>query len=416
MLLGLVLLLGCGPRTHERVFLIGIDGATWDRIDPLLEEARLPNLQNLIDEGVRAPLRSLKPTISPALWTTIATGKSFGKHGIDGFFGKVALDDGRLVRPIMHMTSNMRRTKALWNIVSDAGERVAFVGWWVTWPAERVNGYMVSSYVPLSQSGRKSQPTKGTLALDREHQTWPVELFDSLRPHIRSPESVTLEDARRFMEIGPEELELDRVEGLRWAFAADETYRAAARHLLETDPELDLIGLYYNGVDVVGHRYWRFVEPEAYPPFPPEELEKFGEVIDRYYEYTDELLGDVVSRLGPRDTVVVVSDHGFHAHGHRDAPAGIFVASGHRISAGAKLDPPELVDVTPTVLALLDLPAAADMDGRVLEEIFTPEWRRSYPRERVPTYDTEGWREQSPIESEFDEELLERLRKLGYLE
>jgi predicted AlkP superfamily phosphohydrolase/phosphomutase len=376
----------------------------------------MPHLQELIDAGTQAPLRTLKPTISPALWTTIATGKAFGKHGIDSFFRKIPLEDGRLVRPIMHMTSNMRKTKALWNIVSDEGGRVAFVGWWVTWPAEPVNGYMVSSYVPLSQTGRKGEPTKGTLSSDREQQTWPPRLFDEVRPLIRDSESVTLEEATRFMTIGPEDLARDTVEGFRWAYAADETYRAAARLILDQNRDIELVGIYFNGIDVVGHRYWRFMEPEAYPSVVPGDIGKFGDVIDRYYEYTDELLGELAARLGPDDTILIVSDHGFHAHGHKDAPDGIFVASGHRISRSAEIEPPELVDITPTVLALLGLPAARDMDGRVLDEIFTTEWHRSYPRERIETYDTAGWQEQRPIPSEADEGLFQRLKKLGYVE
>ena len=374
----------------------------------------MPNLRALIDAGTRSPLRTLKPTISPALWTTIATGKGIGKHGIDSFFGKVRLEDGRTIRPIMHMTSNMRRAKALWNIVSGEGGRVAFVGWWVTWPAERVNGYMVSSYVPLTGAGLGGPPTKGTLHPDQTRQTWPPELFDALRPEIRSAESVTLDDARRFMRIGPGDLDREMVEAFRWAYAADETYRAATRYILDRDPELDLVGVYYSGLDLVGHRFWRFVEPEAYPAVPHEDVEKFGEVIDRYYAYTDELIGDLAARLGARDTLLIVSDHGFEAHGHRDAPDGIFVAAGYRIERGARPRDPELVDITPTVLALLGLPIARDMDGRVLEEIFTVGWRRA--REPIDTYDTEGGRESSPIPSDVDAELLRRLRALGYVD
>ena len=113
------LLLACAspsPEPARRVFLIGIDGATWDVMDPLLKAGRLPNLAALIDEGVRASLKSMIPTRSPALWTTIATGKDFDEHGISDFT-EVVRDDGVLSAKVMHMTSNMRRTKALWNIL-----------------------------------------------------------------------------------------------------------------------------------------------------------------------------------------------------------------------------------------------------------------------------------------------------------
>lgn len=406
------------PEPARRVFLIGIDGATWDRIEPLLEAGRMATLAELMREGASAPLHSLLPTVSPALWTTVATGKDFEEHGINDFTVTVDDEDGTKNARVMHMTSNMRRTKALWNILGDVGKRSAFVGWWVTWPAEPVAGYMVSSHIPLDQTGGRASPTKGTITPDLSGQTWPPELFDEVRPLIRTPDTVTFEEARRFMTLREEELDRDIVEGFRWAYAADETYRAVVRLLLEKEPDLPLWGLYFNGVDVVEHRYWKYNEPEFYRPFDRVEIPRFRNVIDRYYTYTDGILGEILAQARPGDTFLVLSDHGFHARGHKDAPPGVFVAWGHNIRANVVVDPPQLADITPTVLALLGLPAGEDMSGRVLEEIFTPEWQAAYPRERIPTYDTPGWREegQVPVASEVDQELMERLHALGYLE
>jgi predicted AlkP superfamily phosphohydrolase/phosphomutase len=403
------------PARSKRVIVIGMDGATWRLIDPLLQAGRMPHLKSLIDEGVRAPLKSLLPSRSPALWTTVATGKNFDKHGINDFTAAMG-KDGEPIQRIMHMTSNMRRTKALWNILSDQGKRVAFVGWWVTWPAEKVNGYMVSSYVPLEQTGGRGAPTKGTLLEGIGGQTWPPELFDELRGQLRSAQSVTYDDAKRFMTIEPIDMDRDIVEGFRWAYAADETYRKAADHILTKDPELDLVGIYFNGVDVMGHRFWKFIEPDKYPPFPVEDIGRFGKSIDAYYEYSDGLLGEILKHRRPGDTFFVLSDHGFHDHGHDDGPDGIFVASGANIARGSKLTEIRLVDIAPTILALLEMKGAEDMDGRVLEEVFPKGWREAYPKEKVPTYDTEDWREQNPIPSGVDEELMTRLRALGYVE
>ena len=233
---------------------------------------------------------------------------------------------------------------------------------------------------------------------------------------IRPAESVTFDEAKRFMDLRPEELDRNIVEGFRWAYAADETYLAVAQHLLETDPDLDLYGLYFNGVDVVGHRYWKYLEPEQYPPYPAEERPRFETVIPRYYEYTDELLGELLEHRRPGDTYLLVSDHGFHARGHKDGPDGILIAAGANVARGATVAGPELADLAPTVLALLGLPTARDMEGRILDELFTEEWRAAYPKEKVDTFDTEDWREQNPIASEIDEEFLARLRALGYLE
>jgi len=408
---------GPAPQPSGRVFLIGIDGATWSVLDPLIAQGKMPNLAALAAEGTRAELESMIPTKSPALWTTVVTGKSFEKHGIDDFT-VVTRDDGTENELVMHMTSNLRETKALWNIVGEEAGGSAFVGWWVSWPAEEVNGLIVSSHVPLDQTGGKGAPTKGTLVEGVAGLTWPPELVDELRPGIRSPESVTLEEASRFMTIGPDELDRDIVEGFRWAYAADETYRFAAKHVIARAPELDLYGVYFNGIDVVEHRYWKYLEPRFYPPFSEEEIPRFEAVIRRYYAYTDGIVGDVLAARRPGDTILVVSDHGFHARGHKDGPSGVLIAAGANVATGAAFaSPPRLVDLAPTILALLGLPVAADMDGRVLEEMLAEPWRDRRPKRTVETYDTPGWRERSgPLASDVDEELMRRLRALGYLE
>ena len=121
-----------------KVLLIGVDGATWKIIDRLLASGELPTLQYLIDRGVRAPLTTLEPTLSPAIWTTIATGKLPDRHGILGFDGVPGLTMKTLP------TSQMRKTKAVWNMVSDVEKTVGFINWWCSWPSEKVNGFIVS--------------------------------------------------------------------------------------------------------------------------------------------------------------------------------------------------------------------------------------------------------------------------------
>jgi predicted AlkP superfamily phosphohydrolase/phosphomutase len=117
------------------VVLIGLDGADWNIIDPLVAAGKMPNLAGLIGRGSRARLLTISPTLSPVIWTTIATGVKPERHGIVDFTA-VNKDTGAAV-PV---TSNLRRVPALWNILSSAGRTVGFVGWWASFPAEKVNG------------------------------------------------------------------------------------------------------------------------------------------------------------------------------------------------------------------------------------------------------------------------------------
>jgi hypothetical protein len=136
----------------RRVLLIGLDGADWRILDPLLERGAMPHLARIVRNGVRARLRTIAPMLSPILWTSMATGKRPEKHGIMDFLAV----DSRTGRQIP-VTSTMRQARAFWGILSGRGISVGTVGWWATWPAERVLGFQVSdrvAYHSLPRSGK----------------------------------------------------------------------------------------------------------------------------------------------------------------------------------------------------------------------------------------------------------------------
>jgi len=95
------------PPTGARVVLIGLDAATWDVMRPLMQAGELPNIRSLVDRGWSGVLRSMEPTLSPMVWTTIASGRLPAHHGIFGFLAHT--EDGTEV-PV---TSNLRRVETL---------------------------------------------------------------------------------------------------------------------------------------------------------------------------------------------------------------------------------------------------------------------------------------------------------------
>ena len=108
-----------------KVLLIGWDAADWQHVHPLLEAGKLPTLEGMINDGVMGNLGTLKPVLSPMLWNTVATGKLPDKHGIHGFVEPDPIHGG--VRPC---ASTSRKTKAIWNILTQQGMRSNVVGWW----------------------------------------------------------------------------------------------------------------------------------------------------------------------------------------------------------------------------------------------------------------------------------------------
>jgi arylsulfatase A-like enzyme len=145
----------------------------------------------------------------------------------------------------------------------------------------------------------------------------------------------------------------------------------------------------------------------------------------------DEILGKLISLYSnDRTTMLIISDHGSEAnpsHGskgsheisysgyHENSPDGIFVISGMDIEKKAKLMNPTVLDIMPTLLALMGLPVGEDMSGKVLKNAINKSFFASHPVEKIPSYSS-GWEHSStPIESENVKTLKEKLKALGYI-
>ena len=131
ILLAALYLASCSQTTAP-VVLIGVDGFEWDVALPLIRAGRMPTLEGLMRRGTFGELSTQAPAKSPVIWTTVVTGKEPPKHGILDFtrFN----ENGERVL----YTSADRTTKALWNILSEAGQSISVIGWWNTFPVEAV--------------------------------------------------------------------------------------------------------------------------------------------------------------------------------------------------------------------------------------------------------------------------------------
>jgi predicted AlkP superfamily phosphohydrolase/phosphomutase len=206
---------------------------------------------------------------------------------------------------------------------------------------------------------------------------------------------------------------------LRFGYATDASNAAFAARLVETRGQPDLFAVVFVLGDIAGHSFWHHYEPELYPQV--EGLGRLREAIPNVFRQLDRWTGEIVERLAPDTTIVVLSDHGMGAKrvlpqpGVNPAgdhtPDGILVVAGPGIAARADAGIARSVDFVPTVLALHDVPVGQDMPGRVIEGLFA---RRPAPR-FTPSHGSgmtvlrEGQRPPT------DEQYLERLRSLGYV-
>jgi predicted AlkP superfamily phosphohydrolase/phosphomutase len=411
---------GGGPSSDMKVVVLGIDGMDWQLIDPLLEQGKLPNLAGLIERGVRSDFRSLEPDMkSPIIWTTIATGKGPRKHGISDFIergGEERLlnSEAWLVRPI-------------WDILSEKGYTVGTINWLLSWPAQPVNGYNVSDRI-MYATDEDLWPV--------ERATYPEELAAEVVANVRSMHSVTDDELAPLLNgdawRGTSNLLLEEaVEHLRNIYGIDRTITDAATYLLDTKEQPDFFAVYMNGIDMACHFFWGHMDPSSLAIKMDEEtVETCCDVIPRYYERMDAMIGEILERLDEDSTIILCSDHGFRGPYrspmglrlgiwmHR--PLGVIVAAGPGTRTGAELSDASVFDVTPTVLALLGEPVARDMDGFVLSGLISEERLSAAPVTYIDTYETGSAPDAElgdmPAETAVDERIKERLMSVGYID
>jgi predicted AlkP superfamily pyrophosphatase or phosphodiesterase len=458
--LSILLIFGSPGCSHSsppprKLIVLGVDGLEWRLVLKFAQTGKLPNLSALLADGVSGKLETLEPTHSPAIWTTIATGKRPEKHGILDFAFQDESGEPHL------FTSVHRNSKALWNLLDDAHRGCDVLGWWCTFPVEKIDGVMVSQTCLRTQidvsDGHKIW--KGSYLRGIPGQVQPPEF----EPRVRAAADRIYGDSKASMRAlaQPREpltpLASGLWDGLSSSFVADQLYADLARDRLKSGQASEVVLLYLGTTDVASHRFWRYFEPELYDHPPrPEELADFGHVIEASYVFADKVLGELRA-LAPDADFVVVSDHGFHAvnpHGgfsddapaaeqpftsgdHQDAPPGFFLASGPGFRAGSCASDAEHVpvvgrveDVVPTLLWRLGIPFGEDMDGRPMRDVLSEATLAAAPQRAVKSHEDAAWQKQraqaeahaAEDEKHFEQAALraldgaerQRLSNLGY--
>ncbi len=253
-----------GAAKHAPLLVIGIDGGEWRVVHRMWRDGELPNLRRLADRGTTATLATAY-NASPVIWTTIATGVTPAEHGITDFVVPGPHGD-------VPISSMARRVPALWTMLTQAHRRVAVLGWWGSWPAEAVDGVVVSDRALMPLDDRVSPAA------------YLPKLAEDVARARTYPGFVTSEE--------PE---------LRDAVMA-----AAARRLVRED--LALVLLYFRTSDIVCHHHWKEFEAVLNSTRPHADSP-----VQRIYRAIDAAIGEVL-RAAPGDPdVLVISDHGFRA-------------------------------------------------------------------------------------------------------
>jgi Type I phosphodiesterase / nucleotide pyrophosphatase len=435
--------------SSQRLLVVGVDGAGWNLMEPLIARGDLPNFAALRSRGSWGALATLKPTLSPALWTTMATGHKPERHGIEDFsLPRLRGVDDPIPRllpvrglPIQRLpvalrkigqvvdnpvASSARRVAALWNIATSQGSPMNVVTWYVTWPAEPLLGTMVSDRIFYYPAGTSRDP--GPV-------TFPPSLYPVVAPKIVSPADIGFSDLLRLIQYSPAEFgaladapttERDAPSVIRAELAHLETTLGITLLLWDRDrqshgePRDTLV--YLRLVDRVEHRALQDWELGALPPTSADRARLYGRSVTGAYRLADEALGKLLRAFG-EGNVVVVSDHSFELvdrwgdkrYDHFDAPDGIWIAAGPAIVPGRH---PRLsiFEVFPLLARIKGFPLSRALPGRPPEQILSSGFQDENPPRWVARY---GSREAIPTQlssRDVDGEMIEELRAVGYIQ
>lgn len=127
----------------RKLFILGVDGATFDIMDPWMEAGKLPAFSKLAKEGRRGPMKSAVPPLSPVAWTSMVTGVNPGKHCIYDFWLRDWPNEEQYPS-FTFATGADRKVKAFWELLSEKGKRCIVANMPCSFPPDPINGIMIS--------------------------------------------------------------------------------------------------------------------------------------------------------------------------------------------------------------------------------------------------------------------------------
>lgn len=375
---------GNAPRPKPRVIVLGVNGAEWDIIRPLLVRGEMPNLARVIERGVSGKLRTVSAPNCPKVYSVFATSAPPEENGITGF--------------VVHGTtasSDMLRIAPFWSQLSESGVTVGLANVPATFPAKPVNGYLISGM--LTRGANCEDGLLCAPKLSEVHggnAVYPSSLTAELEANVgdfwldceRMPAARDLQ--------GKEEAVvhdwLEQVSRIR------EQQTKLFDYLL-SNHKTDFTFLVQSCEDRVGH--WLYPIQPYNVGYNPKVHTLKVDAFPNQYRALDKVIGTILNHVDENTTLFIMSDHGIkplremesqlahrdhagttpiiakHDFEDGDDVPGLFVAMGPTIKKSGRVMglPMSVFDIAPTILHLYGLPAPRQMKGRVLTEIFEPE-------------------------------------------
>jgi len=270
---------------NGKVVLIGLDGATFRVLRPLADAGVMPVMAGLLRDGASGILRSTSPPVTCPAWPTMFTGVNPGKHGVYSF----SFRDQRNGHTRTAASGDVAAPK-IWNIIGDAGKRVCILNVPITFPAEKVNGIMLTGFVSPEES---------------PYVTWPASVSHELRDKFSDLSLNWAVLNYRPSKTDKREQHIRRINELM-------ALRCKQFEYLVSRDEFDFCFLVHEYPDRVNHLFYHLLDP-AYGAHRSAANQTSLKLLHEGFRELDASLARLIERFGGDVNYIFVSDHGFDA-------------------------------------------------------------------------------------------------------
>jgi predicted AlkP superfamily phosphohydrolase/phosphomutase len=423
---------------NPKIYVIGIDGADWDIIDPLIKQDKLSFFKKLKKESSWSRLKSFKPTLSAVIWTSIATGDTMVKHGIvDWLYVK----ENNITVPYSNAE---KRVPSIWEIFSNFGKKSIVLHWYVTYPPDHINGVMVSDSFSEAMSTvffRKENYKKFQDTVYPE--IYYNKMYRLLKKDFRD-NNIDYKGMIKYLEI-PDYIEMYKTlynektvkkipilsNWRRYVFK-DYIAEKTLYYFLRRS-KFDMLLWYSRMPDVFKHFASIYMDKtyldkinklldnkEPISRKIEKEFEaKLSTVVEPILKHKEKLLKTIYEKAKKENAyIIILSDHGFtltkKGYDHHALPKGIKAPDGILMILGPDVKKnhevkASVLDITPTILYMENKPIGKDMDGKPIIDAFRTRRKitfKLYKKGQIP---------KKKENKELNKEKLKDLKTIGYI-
>jgi predicted AlkP superfamily phosphohydrolase/phosphomutase len=279
-------------RVMTPTLLIGLDGATFSILDPLMENGTMPFLKEFVRMGTRAELMSTTNPLTPPAWISLVTGRTPGNHGVFDFIWAEERKTDHYFT--LHNFGDIK-CETIWSIVSRHKGSVCSLNFPMMSPPPAVTGCVVPGLVSWKHLRRN---------------VYPADLYEKLKklPGFNAKELAWDFELEKKAEKGVAEEEYEH--WVEFHIRRERLWFEIARYLMKHEP-CDLMAVLFDGPDKILHMGYRFLDPKLLTDSPSDWESKIRNLCLEYFRELDGFIAEIVNLAGTDTRIFMASDHGF---------------------------------------------------------------------------------------------------------